>query len=698
MITAALPYVNNVPHIGNIVGSHLPADIFARYQRTKGNIVLFVGGTDEHGTPIEVEAIKSKTTPEKLVEFYNSTHRKIYEWFNISYDNFSQTSKSQIHRNLVQEIFLRLYANGYVVEKEEELPYDPKMNKFLPDRYVIGKCPYCGYEKARGDQCENCGRLLNPKDLIEPRNAITGEPIEFRKSRHLYIDLKKFENYIKEWILSKRNIFTDQAINLSLGWINEGLRERSITRDIKWGIPVPYKELWQITLDKIFKNLDFGSKDKFEYSLVNSLKSLNLVFPEDEYLRLKEIIERNWPNVGKILEEYNYFEIYKDKVFYVWFDALIGYISFTIEKLKENYRIEELNVPSGELNGNIVKVFDKEYKVNYEIKEGKIYIKEIFPIDKNVEIVIKTLLEKAGFKEAILEENWRIFWSDKSKIYHFIGKDNIPFHTVFWPALLMGSNNVDSNYKKYFGISDLFNFNLPYNVVGLSYLVYYGKKISKSQNWGVFTDSLLDTELDSDYWRFYLSYLIPENKDTSFSWDEFKEVINKELVNNIGNLTHRVLSFSYKKYKVLNSECDIEVINKVEKYLEEYKNLMDNAHLPLALRKILEFSNYGNSIFQERKPWENEDERFIKSMLILIITLYTMLYPFIPSYSEKILNSLGIKEISFDKINEIIENCDKIEIKISEEPKPLFKKLDDETINKLKEITTKPKYIFTDGI
>ena len=324
LVTAALPYVNNVPHIGNIVGSHLPADIFARYKRLKGSKVIFIGGTDEHGTPIEVEAIKNKVTPEELVDFYYKIHKRIYEWFNISYDNFSETSKSGIHYKLTQEIFLKLFINGYIVERVEELPYDPQLGRFLPDRFVEGTCKYCGYEKARGDQCENCGRLLSPKDLINPRNAITGNPVIFRPSRHLYINLKKFENYLREWLNSKKGIFTDQAISFSLSWINEGLRERSITRDTKWGIPIPYKELWQITLERIFNKLDFGSKDKFIYSLTNTLKELDLVVPDEELVRLLDIVEKYWPDIGKILENYNYFEEYKNKVFYVWFDAPIG--------------------------------------------------------------------------------------------------------------------------------------------------------------------------------------------------------------------------------------------------------------------------------------------------------------------------------------------------------------------------------------
>ncbi|MGB9674598.1 MAG: class I tRNA ligase family protein, partial [Nanopusillaceae archaeon] len=200
LITSALPYVNNVPHIGHLVGSLLPSDIFARYNRLKGNIVFYLCGTDDHGSATEVEAIKNNTKPEKIVEFFHDVHKKIYQWFNLSFDTFSQTSKNEMHYKIVQELFVKTFINGYIVEKEVELPYDPNWNKFLPDRFVEGTCPYCGYEKARGDQCEACGRLLDPKDLINPKNAITGSSVVFRKTRHLYLNLTKLENYIKEYV------------------------------------------------------------------------------------------------------------------------------------------------------------------------------------------------------------------------------------------------------------------------------------------------------------------------------------------------------------------------------------------------------------------------------------------------------------------------------------------------------------------
>ncbi|MFZ8855842.1 MAG: class I tRNA ligase family protein, partial [Candidatus Nanopusillus sp.] len=282
LITSALPYVNNVPHIGNITGSLLPSDIFARYNRLKGNIVFYLCGTDDHGSTTEVEAIKRKKKPEEIVKFFHNVHKEIYKWFNFSFDQFSQTSNNLLHYKIVQELFIKAYINGYIVEKEVELPYDPEWNKFLADRFVVGKCPYCGYENARGDQCESCSRLLDPKELIDPKNSITGNKIIFRKTKHLYLNLTKLEDKIKEYLESKKGIFTDLAITMSLSWIREGLKERSITRDLSFGVPVPYKELWQITIKKIFNKLSFNSKDAFIDSLINALREEGLVINTDE--------------------------------------------------------------------------------------------------------------------------------------------------------------------------------------------------------------------------------------------------------------------------------------------------------------------------------------------------------------------------------------------------------------------------------
>jgi len=541
LVTAALPYVNNIPHLGNIVGSHLPADIFARYCRLNKYDTIFIGGTDEHGTPIEVAAIKNNTTPQKLADFYYKKHKEIYDWFNFSYDNFSRTSK-EIHHKTTQEFLKKVYANGYIKKGELEIPYCKNCNIYLADRYIEGICPVCSYQNARGDQCEKCGKILDPIDLHKPRCVICNKDnIIFRKVKHLFLDLTKLSKRLEKWINTNK-VWRQQVKSIALAWIKEGLKPRCITRNLKWGIKVPFKG-------------------------------------------------------------------YEELVYYVWAEAAIGYISST-----------------------------KEWNKN----------------------------------------KWEDYWKGKnSKIYHFIGKDNIPFHTILFPAELIAHGG----------------YNLPYNVVGLQYLNYEGGKFSKSKQHGVFCENLLKTNLNSDYWRFYLSFLIPETKDSDFTWSEFKERINKELVDNVGNFINRTLSFVYNKF---NGEIpkitinDENIINRVKKETEDIINAFENVELRRALELILKFSDSGNKYFQEKEPWKNNDKETLFVCINMCKDLALLLQPFIPNSSDKILKLLNCDERNFEDLN-------KFNLK-GEINKPyiIFNKLEDKDIEQLKNVTSKFNKFFED--
>lgn len=698
LVTSALPYVNNVLHIGNIAGSLLPADVYYRFKKMKDKNAIFISGADENGTPTEVEALEKNKKPEEVVDYYFKIQKRIIDWFYIEPNNYSETSKSEVHKQVVKELFLKAFINGYIIEKEEELPYDPKIDRFLADRYVIGKCPYCGYEKAKGDQCEACGRLLDPKELINPISIITKSPVEFRKTKHLYLDLSKFENEIDKYIESKKGIFTDLAYSTAKSWIKEGLKPRSITRDIRFGINVPYEDLWEITLNLIFNKLDFSSAEKLHYSLSQALKSLGLAFNEKDSEILMDVIQRNWPRIDNILKEYNYFRVYKDKVLYVWFDALIGYISFTIEKFKEFYKIEDLekiDISDVKEKDSLIYINDTPYKVVYELKENYLYVKEIYPLDNNFEKIYKYIMKKHNVNSLYTEINWKKFWGDDGIIYHFLGKDNIPFHTVFWPAILLSVRLDDEKYERfkgYFKITGNFKFNLPYNVIGLSYLNYEGGKISKSNRWGVFCDSLIETNSNPEYWRFYLIYILPENKDTDFKWNEFKEVINKELVNNIGNLTHRVLSFAKRYY---NGNVRGRIIDNIfRNALIIYQDCIinyDAGRLSQALRNILDLSNYGNKIFQENEPWKNPENNkdLIRTLISILILIYSLLYPILPRTSQQFFRYININVNSFD---DALKYAYADEYIVSSYDKPLFIKIDHSHIEELRNVATSPRY------
>lgn len=484
LVTAALPYINNVPHLGHFAGSHLPADIFARYCRAKGYNVTFVGGSDEHGTPSVLAAKKKGIAVQDFVDELHIKHKEIYEHFNISYDIYSRTSSSQ-HREVVQEFFKNIDTK-FLLEMEEEFFYSEVDKIFLPDRFVKGECPSCGAE-SNSDQCESCGKIMSVKELLNPKSVISGDRPILKKSKHVYLDLSKLSDRLDEWLESNRDRFKKLVYSEAKRWIREGLKARSITRDMDWGVPIPG---------------------------------------------------------------------YENKVFYVWFDAPIGYITFA-------------------------KVLDTDWE--------------------NVDS------------------------------YHFLGKDNIPFHTIFWPGMLLSAS------KK-----------LPKNVVGYNYLTYEGDKFSKSRGVGIFCTDVMDREdIDICALRFYLLSILPENKDSDFNWNNYKESVNSQLIGNISNFFNRTVSM-VNRYFDGNLEIEDypnnELTNSKMKYSEEIENLFESCSLRDALKKILEFSSLGNKYIDRTKPWilakENRDElkEVLYSCLEHARTICIFLYPVTPKKIESFWN------------------------------------------------------------
>jgi len=544
LVTSALPYINNLPHLGNIVGSHLPADIFARFCRLKGIKVLFVGGTDENGSPTEVAAFKAKKTPKEFCDNYYKVHKKIYEWFGISYDHFSRTS-SGTNQKITQRIFLKLLKNGFITKKKILLPYCEKCKRYLPDRWVEGTCPFCGYQRARGDQCEKCTRLLNPEELKDPYCVICKEKPEFRKVTHLFFNLDKLETKLEKWI-EKNNHWKPNVRNLALGYLKEGLKPRCISRNLKWGIPIPLEE-------------------------------------------------------------------FKDMVFYCWFDAPIGYISATKE---------------------------------FAAKE------------------------------------WEKYWTGSTKIYHFLGKDNIVFHTIFWPAILM-------SYEKY---------NLPYQIGGMEFLNYEGDKFSKSRNHGIFIDIIEDEvkvrcknkylDLKPDIWRFYLISIMPETKDSNFVWKDFEEKINNELVANLGNFIYRTLSFVYNYFDGKVPEPnkfdgeDGKLVEAMKTRPKIVEKLMMNLQFKDSLKEVMKLSDAGNRYFQIKKPWEirKSDIEKCKTVLYLstnlVRSLAILIEPYLPFSAEIIWKQLNLSDsVHKQKLDSASEILIKSGHEINE-PEPLFKKIE----------------------
>jgi len=505
IVASAWPYINAVPHLGTLV-QVLSSDVFARFLRKMGEEVVFVSGSDEHGTPIEIEAIRRGIAPKELTDKMHEYVTRLFESFGISYDNYTRT-ESDVHKEFVRDFYLKIYNEGHIFERETEQLYCPKDELFLPDRFVTGTCPYCGYERAHGDQCDRCGRLLNPTDLIDPKCSICGSVPEVRRTKHWFFDLPKFSEKLRKYIEENDNL-PENAKALSLSMIEEGLRPRSLTRDNKWGIPAP--------------------------------------FPGSE-----------------------------GKTIYVWMEAVLGYVSAVKE---------------------------------YFLRRG----------------------ETGKFEE---------FWkSEDTRSIYFIGKDNIPFHTIIFPALLMASGE---------------NYVLPFSVASTEFLLYEGEKFSKSERRGIWMDEALQL-LPADYWRFYMIYMRPELKDTSFSWEDFESKVNDELNDTIGNLIHRVLSFIASRYggQVPSVELDEEASSFLKRVREMSREIEENLmkiRLRDALRAFIEIARLGNRFFNNREPWKDfesnrkrADSTVLASYILIKIIAFYM-HIFMPSSAEKLWNMLGLE-------------------------------------------------------
>ncbi len=524
LITSALPYVNNVPHLGNLI-QVLSADVFARFCRSRGYKTLYVCGTDEYGTATETKALEEKKTPRQLCDYYHAIHKDIYKWFAIDFDHFGRTSEVQ-QTEIVQSLFSALDERGYIKEHTVEQLFCPQCERFLADRYVRGTCPHCGYEDARGDQCEHCGKLLEPVELKEPRCSTCSHTPEVKSTKHLYIDLPAIQKEYAPWMkeVSEKGKWSKNAVQMTQAWIRDGLHERAITRDLKWGIPVP--------------------KDGFE-----------------------------------------------NKVFYVWFDAPIGYISIT-KALCD--------------------------KLAQEARDGKI------AADKVPDWKSWWLPEESGASDS----------KEPVDLFQFIGKDNIPFHTVIFPSTLIGSGK---------------NWTKLYHMSSTEYLNYESGKFSKSKGIGVFGSDAKESGIPADMWRFYIFYNRPEKSDTQFTWKDFQDKVNSELVGNLANLVNRTTTFVRRYYdgKIPEGKKDEELWDLVVKAEKRITELYEWADLKDAFHELFALSSIANKAFQDGEPWktrETDPEKacsLIRDLCYIIKDLMIMCYPVMPQYAEQVLGFFG---------------------------------------------------------
>ncbi len=549
LITSALPYINGIKHLGNLVGSLLPADIYARYLRQRGEEVLYICGTDDYGAPAEIAANEEQLPVTEYCQKMHDRQKQIYHDFALSFDYFGKTATAS-NQLVTQEIFQQLDANDYISEKSIEQYYSITENRFLSDRYIIGTCPKCNYNKARGDQCDGCGSLLDPIDLIEPHSNFNMHAIlQLRQTSHLFLDLPKLQNQIQQWTESLKKP-SKVVAGIIKKWLAEGLDYRCITRDLDWGIPVPKTN-------------------------------------------------------------------YTDKVFYVWFNAPMGYISLTMDWA------QQLGTP----------------------------------------------------------ELWRSWWLNTDEVHYtqFMAKDNVPFHAVMWPAMLLGSQQ---------------NWKLVDNIKGFNWLTYAGGKFSTSQKRGVFTDEALKL-FPADYWRYYLIANVPESSDADFSFVTFAQIINNDLADNLGNFIARVLALVEKYFQsmVPNHEF-MHIDRELFAQIQTICTTIDHAYSDLKYREIIvnlrSLWALGNEYITKKQPWSMVQQNLAQAGYILsdclhLIRIFAItLWPIMPTIAEKI-GSLVFPGENITKIN-FVAAMNLVCLPIGSQVAPkttIFNKIDAELVSEL---------------
>ncbi len=536
-IGVAWPYANGPIHVGHMAGCNLPPDIFRRYHIMRGNEVLMVSGSDMHGTPVTVRAEKEGLRPEELAEKYHQLNVKAFDDFGVKFTEFHSTEDPD-HIAIVQKLFLRLHETGHLYEKEMELPFCSKCDRTLPDRYVEGECPFCHYENARGDQCEECGKLMDPDLLINLRCTTCGSTPEFVKRNHFFFKLSALEEPLKKWMADK-DYWRPHVLNFSRMFLEGGLKDRPVTRDTTYGIKIPI-------------------------------------------------------------------DGHDDKRIYVWFEAFMGYYTMAVK-----WAMDE--------NGNL--------------------------------------------DQAKLDSFWK---NPDCKHYYFLGKDNIPFHTIFWPAVVSALE---------------WDLNLPYDVPANAFLKFGGQQFSKSRGVSVSIKDIVE-EYDPDAMRYYMATTMPENRDADFTWEDFVTRNNSELVATYGNFVHRTLSFTQKNFgEIPDAPLNPEAEKAIKSALEEVAQHIEKCEFKMGIKRAMELARFGNQYIDAQAPWKQlkasrEDcAATLYTSICISKALAIIFAPYLPFSSQKLWNALGedgqIYEASWEDALVPPKSGTKLE-----RPEPMFKKLD----------------------
>jgi methionyl-tRNA synthetase len=577
LVAPAWPYASAPRHIGHVAGFAVPADIFARYHRLRGDHVLMISGTDEHGTPVMVTADSEGRSPREAADEYSARIRGDLRDLGITYDCFTRTT-TRNHYRVVRDLFRTLYDGGYVVERTALGAFSATTGHTLPDRYIEGTCPICGYAAARGDQCDNCGNQLDPTDLIEPRSRIDGSTPEFRETKHLFLDLPAFADRLRTWIETQKH-WRSNVRNFSLALVGD-LKERPITRDLDWGVPIPVEGYEEETNKRI----------------------------------------------------------------YVWFDAVIGYLSAAVE-----------------------------------------------------------WAQNQGTPDA-----WRDWWQNPdARHYYFMGKDNIVFHTVIWPSILLGygeGGEVGAGRGA---------LQLPYNLVASEFLTMEGRQFSASRSVGILVRDFLD-RYDPDPLRYYLTAAGPETQDTDFTWSEFVRRNNDELVATWGNLANRTLTIAYRTFGAVPEpgellDRDAALLAEIDGGYATVGELIDDARFKAALGEAMQLARRVNQYVNDEAPWALVTNDRARAATVLYVclqavdSLKTLLAPFLPFSAQVVHELLGHEGLLSGplELREVTEEGGEAHVVLTgdygswagrwepsrlapgqalQEPRPLFRKLDESLV------------------
>ena len=547
LVTSALPYANGPIHLGHLSGAYLPADIYVRYKRLNGDDIVYICGSDEHGVPITITADKEGVSPKVIIDRYHEANKKAFERFGMSFDNYSRTSLP-IHHETAKEFFLEFYNRGMLIEKKSNQFYDEKAKMFLPDRYVEGTCPRCGNEQARSDECENCGSLYDPSELINPKSKVSGETPVLKETTHYYFPLGRYQPALEKYIdeMNAKYGWKDNVIQYCRGWFKDGLKERAITRDLDWGIKVPVESA-----------------------------------------------------AGKVI--------------YVWFEAVLGYISSA-----------------------------KEYS---QIKKQP--------------------------------DLWKKYWQDvNTKYIAFIGKDNVVFHTIIFPAILMAWNEAGKE-----------QYCLPQNVPANEFLNFEGKKFSKSRGWGIDVDEFLNL-FRADPLRYTLAANLPENRDTDFYWKEFQLRNNSELADILGNFINRTFTFIHKHFngkvppRIKLEKIDEDMLKEISEYPQRISVFFEKYRIKDGVNEMMNLARDGNKYFNDSEPWvtvKSNKEKCGTTLNICLQAIYTLaelFSPVLPFSSEKLFKILNSNQVEWSE-------CGKSFLKEGHQinaAEILFPKIEDEVI------------------